>query len=438
VVAFTFGVCVLTTILFGLYPALDSSRPSLLGTLREEAGSLAGGRQHARVRRVLVAAEVALSLLLVVGAGLFARSLHNLRSLDPGFDPVPLLTFSVDPELAGYSSEQAQALGLRLQADLAALPGVERASLAQISVLMRNESRSKLNPEGYVPQEGEDMTTQLNFVGAGFLETLGATLVRGRGIEAGDVAGAPRVAVINEALARRFYPGVDPLGRHLTFSRRGSGQPIAIVGVVRDGKHGTLREEPQRMVYVPYAQITDEFGSLTFYLRTAGDPLALATAVRQAVRRVDPGLPVNDLAPMTRVVDESLFSERLASGLSAAFGLLATLLAGTGLYAVLAFSVARRTREIGVRMALGADRGEVIGLVVRDVLTMAGAGIAIGLPLAVALGQVLRSQLFGLKPADPLTLLLATALLLGVTCLAGFVPARRATHLDPALALRHE
>jgi predicted permease len=438
VVAFTLGVCVLTTVLFGLYPALDSSRPSLVGTLREEAGSLAGGRRHARVRRILVAAEVALSLLLLVGAGLFARSLHNLRSLDPGFDPHPLLTFAVDPELAGYSTEQAQALGSRLRDELAALPGVERASMAQVAVLTRNESRSTLRPEGYQPQEGEDMSTEVNYVGPGFLETLGVALVRGRGIEAGDLAGAPRVAVINETLARRFFPNVDPVGRHLGFSRRTEGQPIEIVGIVRDGKHGTLREETQRMVYVPHAQMADDFGSLTFYLRTAGDPLALASAVRQTVRRLDAGLPVNDLAPMTRVVDESLFSERLASGLSAAFGLLATLLAGTGLYAVLSFSVARRTREIGLRMALGAARGEVVGLVVRDVMAMAGAGIAIGLPLAIGLGQGLRSLLYGLQPTDPLTLATATALLLAVTGLAGLVPARRATRLDPAIALRHE
>jgi predicted permease len=282
------------------------------------------------------------------------------------------------------------------------------------------------------------MSTEVNYVGADFLETLGVTLVRGRGIGTGDGADAPGVAVINETLARRFFPGVDPLGRHLAFGRRGANRPMEIVGVARDGKHGTLREETQRMVYVPHAQVTDHFGSLTFYLATAGDPLALAPAVRQAVRRVDATIPLNDLAPMTRVVDESLFSERLASGLSAAFGLLASLLAGTGLYAVLSFSVARRTREIGVRMALGAARGEVVGLVVRDVLGMAGAGIAIGLPLAVALGGALRSQLFGLQPTDPLTLAVATSLLLGVTALAGYLPARRATRLDPALALRHE
>jgi predicted permease len=438
VVAFTLGVCVLTTLLFGLYPALDSSRPSLVGTLREEAGSLAGGRRHARVRRALVAAEVALSLLLLVGAGLFARSLRNLRNLDPGFDPRPLLTFSVDPDLAGYSSEQAQALGVRIREELAALPGVRRASMAQVAVLTQNQSRSILRPEGYQPQEGEDMSTEVNFVGADFLETLGVVLLRGRGIGAGDGAGAPRVAVVNETLARRFFPGVDPVGRTLGLGRRAAGQPMEIVGVVRDGKHGNLREETQRMVFVPHAQIADDFGPLTFYLSTAGDPLALGAAVRQAVRRVDASLPLNDLQPMTHVVDESLFSERLASGLSAAFGLLAALLAGTGLYAVLSFSVARRTREIGLRMALGAARGEVVGLVVRDVLGMAGTGIAIGLPLAVALAQALRSQLFGLQPADPLTLAVATSLLVGVTALAGYIPARRATRLDPASALRHE
>jgi predicted permease len=438
VIAFTLGICVLTTLLFGLFPALDSSRSSLLGTLREETGRLAGGRGQARARRALVAAEVALSLLLLVGAGLFARSLHNLRSLNPGFDPLPLLTFSVDPELAGYSNQQAQTLAVRLRDDLAALPGVRRASMAQLAVLTRNDSHSTVKPEGYQAQEGEDMSTGVNYVGADFLETLGVVLLRGRGIGPGDGPGAPPVAVVNETLARRFFPAVDPIGRHIAFSRSGSGQPIEIVGVARDGKHGTLREEPQRMMYVPHAQRTDDFGALTFYLRTTADPLALTAAVRQAVRRVDASLPVNDLEPMTQVVDESLFSERLVSALSAAFGLLATVLAATGLYAVLSFSVARRTREIGVRMALGAARGEVVRLVLRDILGMAGAGIAVGLPLAVALGQALRSQLFGLEPTDPVTLAAATALLLAVTLAAGYLPARRATRLDPALALRHE
>ena len=438
VAAFTLALCLLSTLLFGLYPALQSSRPALVGTLREEAGSLAGGRSQARVRRGLVAAEVALSLLLLVGAGLFARSLHNLRRLDPGFDPRPLLTFFLDAELAGYSPTQAQALVGRVREELLALPGVARVSAAQVPLMTGSDSRSRMRPEGYVPRDGEDMGSDMNFVAPDFCETLGITLLAGRGLGTADAAGATPVAVVNEAFARRFFAGADPIGRHVGIGRREDGPPLEVVGLVRDGKHGSLREEPKPMLYVPHAQLTDDFGPLTFYVRARGEPLALAQAVRQALRRVDPKLPVNDLRPMRTLVDESLFAERLSSGLSAAFGLLATLLAATGLYAVLAFGVARRTREIGVRMALGAARGEVVGLVLRDLLGMAGAGIAVGLPLAVALGQALRSQLFGLTPADPPTLAAATALLLAVTLAAGYLPARRATRLDPAQALRHD
>jgi predicted permease len=437
VILFTLGICVLTTLLFGLIPALDSTRPALLATLREEGGRLAGGLGRTRFRRMLVAAEVALSLLLLVGAGLFARSLNNLRLLDPGFDPAPLLTFSINPDLAGYSKAQSQALVQRVRQELQALPGVLNASAAQSALLTGDSSTWGFRPEGYVQTDGEDISTNVNYVAADFFSTLGIRLVAGRGLGPQDVDGAPKVAVVNEALAKRFFPDVDPIGRRFYLGKREDGVLVEIVGVARDGKHASLREAPKRMVYLPHAQTID-LGAVTFYVRGAGDPLALAAAARQAVRRVETQLPIEDVKTMTAVVDESLFAERLASGLSAAFGLLATALAATGLYAVLSFGVARRTREIGVRMALGAKRREVVFLVLRDVMSMAGAGIGIGLPLAVGLGQALRSQLFGLSPADPLTLASATAFLLLVTLAAGYLPALRATRLNPSLALRHD
>ena len=246
------------------------------------------------------------------------------------------------------------------------------------------------------------------------------------------------MAVVNESLAKRYFGPGDPVGRRFGFGRRGNPAEIEVVGIVRDGRHASLREGVPLMAYLPHAQHTDNTGGATFYVRAAGDPAALGTAAREAVRRVDPALPVNDVATMAAVVDESLLLDRLSSWLSAAFGLLATVLAAVGLYAVTSFSVARRTREIGLRMALGADVRSVLALVLQDVLKTALAGIAVGLPLAVALGKLFESRLVGLGAADPATLSLATLALLLVVILAGYVPARRATRVDPMTALRVE
>ena len=439
VLAFTLGVALLSSLLFGLAPALQASRTSLVQALRDEAGSLAGARRSAlRLRRGLVAAEVALSLLLLVGAGLFARSLHNLRRLDPGFDPRPLLTFSVEPARAGYSTEETQRLVARLQEELAALPGVVSATAAENAILTNSVSTSTITVQGYTPAPDERVAAELNFVAPGFFETLQVPVLRGRAIDERDGAGAPHVAVVNESLAKRFFGPGDAVGRRFGFGRRGNPAEIEVVGVVRDGRHASLRDGVPLMAYVPHAQHTDDTGGVTFYLRAAGDPAAQGGAAREAVRRVDPALPVNDVATMSAVVDESLLLDRLSSWLSAAFGLLATALAAIGLYAVTSFSVARRTREIGLRMALGADVGSVLGLVLRDVLSTALVGIAVGLPLAVALGRLFESRLVGLRATDPATLSAATVALLLVVLLAGYVPARRATRVDPMIALRVE
>jgi predicted permease len=438
VLAFTLGVSVLSSLLFGLAPALQASRASLVQALRDEAGSLAGAKGALRLRRGLVAAEVALSLLLLVGAGLFARSLRNLRQLDPGFDPRPLLTFSVEPARAGYSTEETQRLVGRLRDELAALPGVLSATAAENAVLTNSVSSFTIAVQGYTPGPDERVAAQLNFVAPGFFETLKVGVLLGRAIDARDGAGAPRVAVVNESLAKRFFGPGDAVGRRFGFGRRGNPGEIEIVGVVRDGRHASLRDGVPLMAYVPHAQYTDSTGGATFYLRASGDPAALGGAAREAVRRVDPALPVNDVATMAAVVDESLLLDRLSSWLSAVFGLVATALAAIGLYAVTSFTVARRTREIGLRMALGADVRSVLALVRRDVVSTALVGIALGLPLAVALGRLFESRLVGLRASDPATLSAATLALLLVVLLAGYLPARRATRVDPMVALRIE
>jgi predicted permease len=437
VLAFTLLVSLLASVLFGLAPALQASRASLVQTLRTEAGNLAGAGGALRLRRGMVAAEVALSLLLLVGAGLFARSLQNLRRLDPGFDPRPLVTLSVEPARAGYSPEQTQRLVVRLREELATLPGVVSATAAEIALLTNSVSSFTLTVPGYTPGPDERVVAELNFVAPGFFETLQVPVLRGRAIDERDGAGAPQVAVINESLAKRYFGPGDPLGRRFGFGRRGRAD-IEVVGVVRDGRQASLRDGVPLLAYVPHAQHTDNTGGATFYLRAAGNPAALSGAAREAVRRVDPALPVDEVATMAAVVDESLLLDRLSSWLSAVFGLLATVLAAVGLYAVTSFSVARRTREIGLRMALGANVRSVLALVLQDVLATAIAGIAVGLPLAVALGRLFESRLVGLRATDPPTLSAATLALLLVVLVAGYVPARRATRVDPMVALRVE
>jgi predicted permease len=438
VLLFTLLVSLGACLLSSLTPALQASRVAIAQCLREEAGSVAGSRAQARLRSSLVVLEVALSLLLLVGAGLFARTLGNLQSVNPGFDTRALLTFSLDPSLAGYDTARTRDLILRLRDQVAALPGVVSASAADVAVLTDSSSRTSVWVPGYQERPGERAIAEVNFVTAEHFATLGIGLLRGRPIDARDRDGAAPVAVVNQAFVKQFFGEREALGGRFGFGREGD-TPLEIVGVVQDGRLRSLRDELRPAIYLPRAQQGDDAGgNVTFYLRTSTAPALLAGAVRALVRGVDTRLPVNDLRTMTEVVERSLVLERLTAGLSMAFGLLATLLAAIGLYAVLAFGVARRTREIGVRMALGAERGAVVGLVLRDVLRLAGLGLGLGLPAAVMLGRIVESQLFGLRAADPLTLLGAVLLLATIVTLAGYLPARQAVRVDPMRALRTE
>jgi predicted permease len=431
-----FGLALLTGLVFGIVPALQSTRAELAPVLKNEAGSVLGASSGFRLRKGLVVAQVALSLLLLIGCGLFTRSLMNLRSLDPGFEPERLLAFSVDPSLNGYDPVRRIALLERVRDDLAAEPGVQSASLAQVALMTNSNWSSTVMVDGYEPKEDENMNPNVNGVGSEFFETLGMTLLAGRGFDAGDVAGAPKVAVVNEAFARYFFGDGDPLGRKFGFARD-KAKDITIVGLVKDGKSGSLREPSARFLYVPYRQNQD-LGEMAYYVRSTIEPSTLGPRLREIVRNVDPALPVIDLKTMRAQIRESLFVERMVAALSGAFGLLATLLAAVGLYGVMSHAVARRTREIGIRMALGAQGRTVLWMVLKEVGWLAAVGVLIGLPSGYGLGTLVESQLFGLSARDPLTFTLATSALLLSALLAGYLPARRATRVDPMVALRYE
>ncbi len=436
VIGFTLLLALVTALLFGIGPALSATRPAVVSALKDEAGSVVGGGRQARVRRVLVVGQVALSMLLLAGAGLFARSLFNLRSVDTGFSVESLLTFSVDPTLSGYDPKRTLALFEQTQDALAAVPAVRSVSMSEIGAFTGNEWGWTVKVDGYQQKEDEDMNPHVDGIGPRYFETMGVPLLAGREFTAADAKEAPKVAIINETMAKYFFRDGNPIGRRFGFGR-GTATDIEIVGVVRDLHTVHLNQKPPRFVYIPYRQ-DESVTQLTFLVRSSGDARAAASAVRQAVQRLDPSLPLFDMKPMAAQVSESLYVERMVAALSLAFGALATMLAAIGLYGVISYAVARRTREIGIRMALGAARGRVMWLVLKEVAILAAMGVGVGLAGAFYLTRQVQSQLFGLSPHDPATLAGAVTILLAVALLAGFIPARRATTIDPLVALKAE
>jgi predicted permease len=452
---FAFGISLLTGILCGLFPALQSTRPNLLSSLKNETRGAA--RRRFDLRRALVVAQVAISLLLLIGAGLFVRSLRNLKALDPGFVRESVLLVNINPEASGYKGQRLRDYYERLLERTATLPDVRSASLASITPLAGSRWNNGVTVQGYQRRPDESPSVDFNAVSPRYFETMGIPLLAGRAFTGLDnpaftpdppptrrpdpdhekMGPPPPVAIINEAMARHFFPRESPIGKR--FSRGDTFQlenSFEIVGMVKDAKYFGLREAVEPMIYIP--EWRDGAGAHTLCLRSTADPERLIGFVRREAAGIDPAIPVRQALTLEDQFDGTIAQERMVTTLCGFFGTLALLLAAIGLYGVMAHSVSRRVREIGIRMALGARPDEVLWLVLRETAWMIGLGALIGLPAAFALTRLVASFLFGLTPQDPWSIAGSTLVLFAITALAGYIPARRATKVDPMVALRYE
>ncbi len=439
VLGFNAALALLTGLLFGLAPALQSMRVDLWSTLKDVVGAITGGSGSVRLRKVLVMAQVAFSFLLLAGAGLFVKTLANLKETNAGFRDIDnLATFQVDPALNGYTVPRIKEFYRRLLADIQAVPGVKSAGFAMVPVLSGGEWDSTMSVEGHRIKNGEDMQAFMNGVSDGYWKTMGVPLLAGRDFDSRDDGKKVTVAIVNRKFATHFFGNESPIGRHVGFGEGPKSKlDIEIIGVTEDSLYEGPREGVHRQVFVPFRQL-DYPGGVSFYVRTALDSKTMFSALRDKVRAIDPAMPVYEMKTLESQLDDTLSTERLIALLSAAFGVLATLLAALGLYGVMAFVVARRTKEIGLRMALGASQSGVVWMVLREALILLGIGLAVGVPSAFLLSRYVSSQLFGVKPTDVWTAAAALLILAGVAAGAGWLPARRASAIDPIKALRYE
>ena len=431
VLGFAVAASMLTTVLFGLAPALRATRVDLANGLKTDA-TVGTARGRFGGAQMLVALQIAVALLLTVGATLAVRSLANLRAIPLGFNATRVVTFGLDAGRNGYSEARCTALYSRLLEELNRTPGVVAASASAETPLSGFSSNTDIFVDGV--KRGDP---KINGISQRFLDLLQIPLAAGRGLGALDMNG-PHVAVINQSAARQYFGGGPAIGRSFRWEKTG-GWDVRVVGIVKDARYDRLRDEPPATIFVPWTQMPwGAETALSFEVRTAGDASAVMTAIRRLVRDADPLLPVMDIQPMEQLIDEALEQERLLAWLVGLFGAITLVLACVGLYGMVAYSVTGRTREIGLRMALGADRAAVLGMILRQVLITAGAGIAIGIPAALAATRVVRSLLYGVKANDTASFLAAAGMVLAVAVLAVAVPARRAMAVDPVRALRYE
>ena len=436
VVAFAAALSLLTGLLFGLYPALHSTRPDLVTTLRANSGKHSGTRAATRFRSSLVTVQIALSMALLICAGLFVRSLLNVSRVNLGLNVENVVTFSLSPARNGYTRAQSRQFFDRAEQSLAAIPGVTGVTEGLVGLLGGNSWGNDVEVDGWKSGPDIDSNSRFNAVGVGYFKTLGVPVLSGREFTASDRLGTPKVAIVNEAFAKKFKLGRDVVGKHMAESGA-KVNDIEIIGLVKDAKYNSVKDEVPPVYFLPWAQDSTT-GFLNFYVRTAMEPRQIMRTIPAIMAQIDPNLPVEDLKTLPRQVQENVYLDRVISTLSASFAALATLLAAIGLYGVLAYTVAQRTREIGVRMALGADAGRVRTMVLRQVGRMTLIGGVIGIIGSLAMEKTARSLLYGLEGHDPLVVI-GSALVLALVALgAGYLPARRASKIHPMQALRYE
>jgi macrolide transport system ATP-binding/permease protein len=427
---FTLALAFVAGIAFGLAPAFQATKvdvaPALKGMRAATTRRRLFGLGHA-----LVVAQIALSLLLVIGAGLFVRTLSNLESIDLGFNRENVLLFSLTARPAGYSDEGLDRLYESLRTRLAAVPGVRRLSLSDMALVSGNMSAGGVSIPG---MQGASAESSFMSVGPGFFSTMGIPMVLGREIDERDASNSGKVAVVNEVFAKKYFGGGNPLGRQV-----GMGNvEYEIVGVAKTARYNSLKRDIPPVVYTAYTQRRRPLGQVVFELRTAGNPLSLANTVRRIVAESAPRVPVFHVTTQSDQIDETISQELTFADLCTAFAALALIIACVGLYGLMAYAVSRRTNEIGIRMALGAQRARIVWMVLREAVALCVAGIAVGLLCAWSAASVVKSFLFGMKPADPVALGASLVLLAAAAILAGYAPAWRAARIDPMSALRHE
>ena len=442
VFAFTATVTIVTGVLFGIAPAWASTRAEIGATLKE------GNKTATRHRKgwsgkAIVAFQIALSTMLVVGAGLFLRTLINLNSIDPGFRTDHLLLFDISAPSKQYPAPKDVALHARIEEALRNVPGVEGVTLSDNPLVANNMSNADFNIQGApeVERKREDNSglADLADVGPDFLPVMGIPLIAGRGFTAQDANSLQQVAVINQALARQFFPHDNPIGKRFSTddSKKTDRKWIEIIGVVGDTRYVNLKDQPPALHFDLYRQLP-EMGGATYIVRTQMKPEAIVSSLRAAVQKVDRDLPLMDIRTQQQQIDATTRQERIFASLTAGFGVLALALACVGIYGIMAYTVSQRTNEIGIRLALGAERKQVRGMVLREASWLAILGVAVGLAVALGLSQLVKSMLYGLKPADPASFAGAGCLLLGVAVIAAWIPALRASRVEPMEALRHE
>jgi predicted permease len=438
VLGFTLCLALLAGIFFGLAPALQATKLDLTPALKE-ARSGASRKGRPGLSHVLIVSQIAVSLLLVIGAGLFVRTLSALESIELGFTRDHVLLFALMPKQAGYGSERMVSLFEELRNRFAAIPGVRSASLSDGPLVNEGVSRTGLRIPGIVTSIGYGKGTALMNVGPSFFTTLQIPILRGREIGERDTTGSPLIAVVNEIFAKKYFSGENPLGRRIGLGGNdGKFDDYEIVGVAKTARYNSLKGDIPPVAYLPYAQNLKHLNYMVFELRTATDPLSFMPSVRRIVQEMSPRVPVFNVTTQSAQIDQTIGQERTFAELCTCFGVLALAIASIGLYGTIAYAVSQRTSEIGVRMALGAERRRIIRMVFKEVFALTAAGLAIGLAIAWATSRFVESFLFGVKRNDPLSILISLVVLIAAVSVAGYVPAWKASRIDPMVALRHE